>query len=155
MTGGLSLIFRNPSTIAVSFGITASEVCERDFFCFFANRAEMPGSFRKYSLMASMVTCAYQVSSTLISANSAIRSRYDAAAARTASSAAVLEKLRSRAARMRLAPSRFTSHSHWTREGLIEVVDVENQHSFGRGKAAKVRQVAIAAYLNGDPRHAR
>src|SRR5208283_1563929 len=41
----------------------------------------------------------------------------------------------------------------WTRERLVEVVNVENQHSFGRGEAAKVRQVTIAACLNGDPRH--
>ena len=41
----------------------------------------------------------------------------------------------------------------WTRKRFVEVVNVEQQCSFGRGKAAKVRQVAIAARLNGDSRH--
>jgi len=41
----------------------------------------------------------------------------------------------------------------WTRERLVEVVDVENQDPFGRSKAAKVRQVAIAARLYVDPRY--
>jgi len=40
-------------------------------------------------------------------------------------------------------------------ECLVEVVDVENQRSLGRGEAAKVQEVAIAARMNGDPRHAR
>src|SRR5271165_6109680 len=38
----------------------------------------------------------------------------------------------------------------WTREGLVEVVDVENQDSFGRGEATEVCQVTIAARLNDD-----
>ena len=72
MTGGLSLIFRCPSTTAVSLGNTASEFRERACFCFADNRADMSGSFRKCSLRASMLTCAYHMSSTFISANSAM-----------------------------------------------------------------------------------
>jgi len=45
----LSLIFRRPSTTAVSLGTTASEVCEWACFCFFNNRAKKSGSFRKCS----------------------------------------------------------------------------------------------------------
>jgi len=39
---GVSTIFRSPFTTAVSFPITASEVCESAFFCFFANRLKCP-----------------------------------------------------------------------------------------------------------------
>ena len=42
-----------------------------------------------------------------------------------------------------------------SRQRLVEIVDIEDQYAFGRGEAAKVREMAITARLNRDPRDTR
>ena len=84
-----------------------------------------------------MVTRAYQVSRTVISANSAIRSRYDAAAARTASSATALEKLTVPGCQYQAGPQPLYVPFPWTRKRLVEVVNVEQQRSLWRSEPPK------------------
>ena len=47
-----------------------------------------------------------------------------------------------------LAVSRLTSHSHGRRQGLVEIVDVEEDVALRRGEAAEVHQVSVAAGLH-------
>ena len=61
-------------------------------------------------------------------------------------------KSRLRAAISRLAPKRLRSHSKGPGDGLVEVVDVEEQVPFGRGKAPEVAQVGVAAELDIEAR---
>ncbi len=51
----------------------------------------------------------------------------------------------------RLAASRLTSHSHGPGDGLVEVVEVEEQPAFGRGEQPEVRQVRVTAQLHRRP----
>ena len=48
----------------------------------------------------------------------------------------------------RLAASRLTSHSHGPRQGLVEIVEVEDQVALGRGEHAEVAQVGVPAGLD-------
>src|SRR6516165_7355275 len=45
------------------------------------------------------------------------------------------------------AASRFTSHSPRSRQGFIEIVDVEDDVAFRCGEAAEIHEVTIAACL--------
>ena len=58
----------------------------------------------------------------------------------------------SRHAMTKLAPSRFTSHSHGRGKRLIQIVNVELHPAFRSAKAAEVHQVSIAAALHTDIR---
>jgi hypothetical protein len=49
-----------------------------------------------------------------------------------------------------LAASRFTSHP-WAGQGLVEVVDIEHEVTFGGGEDAEVEQVRVAARLDAEP----
>src|SRR5271170_8105368 len=40
-----------------------------------------------------------------------------------------------------------------SREGLVEIVDVEQHPPLGRAEQAEIRQVSVTAQLHGDPRH--
>ena len=56
----------------------------------------------------------------------------------------------SRPARMRLVAMRLTSHSKGPADGLVEVVDVEDEAAVGRGEGAEVADVRVAAELGVD-----
>ena len=60
-------------------------------------------------------------------------------------------KPRSRPATAKLAARRLTSHSNGSGKRLVEVVEAEDELAVGRGEAAEVRQVGIAAELGVEP----
>ena len=113
-----------------------------------------PSRARLSSIAASIRSCsdrcAYQMSIVRISANSAIASRYARTDARVAPRASALLKPLLRAAIVKLAAMRLTSYSNGPGKRLVEVVEVEQQRPLGRGEHAEVRQVGIAAQLDGQ-----
>ena len=78
-------------------------------------------------------------------------SRYDRPTSRLIAARCFSSKPRSRPATAKLATSRLTSHSNGPGKRLVEVVEAEDELAVGRGEAAEVRQVGVAAELRVEP----
>jgi len=81
-----------------------------------------------------------------------IASRYSLRAASVVRRRCASASPRSRPATARLAASRLTSHSNGPGEGLVEVVEVEDEPPLGRREHAEVREVGVAAELRRQAR---
>ena len=94
--------------------------------------------------------CAYQTSIVFIAANSRIASRYAVTDADVAARASALEKPLLRAPIVKLAARRFTSYSNGP--GSVSSKSFRSNRSvpLGRGEHAEVRQVGVAAELDGQ-----
>ena len=106
-------------------------------------------------MACSMSRCAYQTSRNGCSAKPRIAVRYPSTAARTILRRALAGNPLSRPATARLAASRLTSHSNGPGQGLVEVVDVEDQPPLRRGERAEIGQVRIPAQLHPQPGRGR
>ena len=116
------------------------------FSAFFPARPDV----RMFASSSSESMWAYQMSSKPIVANPAIACRYAVVASSVAAHALALLKPSVRAQIVKLAASR-SRRTRMGRQGLIEVVDVEQQLPLRRSERAELRKVRVTAQLHVQP----
>ena len=158
ISGGSPVILGSPSTIVVSLPNAFMLSFVRPLATFasirfmFAFMSFAPAWRRISAISSSTSIREYQSGRFPIAENVRMLSRYERPTSRLIASRCFSSKPRSRPATAKLATSRLTSHSNGPGKRLVEVVEAEDELPIGRGIAAEVREVRVAAELRVQPR---